>query len=84
MLGVFGYDGSWDEARDKGFDEGYETGRDRAFDEVLEMIDLTPMVVTPESRKECSDKMLDFDDNGPLCVMMYMNYLHAQINSMKE
>ena len=79
-----GYDESWDEARDKGFDEGFEMGRDRAFDDVLEMVDRTGFVVTPESRKECSDKMLDFDDNDPMCVMIYMNYLAAQINSMKE
>ena len=70
-----GYDEAWDEARDKGFDEGFEMVRDNS---------LTPWVMTPESRDECGSMIESFHDNGHMCAMMLMNYLAAQIESMKE
>ena len=79
-----GYDEAWDEARDKGFDEGFEMGREKAYEDVLEMIDTTPWVMTPESRDECGSMIESFHDNGHMCAMMLMNYLAAQIESMKE
>ena len=48
------------------------------------MIDTTPWVMTPESRDECGSMIESFHDNGHMCAMMLMNYLAAQIESMKE
>ncbi len=79
-----GYDESWDEARDKGFDEGYATGYQQALDNVMEVVDRTGFVMTPESEDECSSMIESFQDNGPLCVMIYMNFLAARIKEMEE
>ena len=79
-----GYDEAWDEARGQGHDEGYAMGYQRALEDILEMIDETKYVMTPETREECTSMIESFKDNGPLAVMIYMNYLYNQIKSLEE
>ena len=79
-----GYDEAWDEARGQGHDEGYAMGYQRALEDILEMVDETKYVATPETREECTDLLKAFQENGPLSVMLYMNYLYNQIKSLEE
>ena len=79
-----GYDEAWDEARNQGWDEGFADGAQNIIDQILEMVDETRYVMTPESREECTSMIESFKDNGPLSVMLYMNYLYNQIKSLEE
>ena len=79
-----GYDEAWDEARNQGHDEGVAWGRNDTLDQMDEMVDYTAWVMTPETKEECTSMIESFKDNGPMCVMLYMNYLHAQIKSLEE
>lgn len=79
-----GYDEAWDEALDKGHDDGYQHGYQQALDNVMEMVNRTGWVMTPESREECTSMIESFQDNGLMSVMLYMNYLAAQIKSLEE
>ena len=79
-----GYDEAWDEARGQSHDEGYAMGYQRALEDILEMVDETKYVMTPESREECTSMIESFKDNGPLSVMLYMNYIYNQIKSLEE
>ena len=79
-----GYDEAWDEARGQGYDEGRSLGYQAALDDILEMVDSVNYVVVPESREECTSMIESFKDNGPLAVMIYMNYLYNQIKSLEE
>lgn len=75
------YDEAWDEARDKGFDEGFEAGRQAAFDSVMEMVDVSGIVFTPENKAQVSNLI---ENGGQMLVLSaYMNYLADQIESMK-
>ena len=79
-----GYDEAWDEARNKGYDEGFEDGAQDIIDKILEMVDETGYVMVPETREECTSMIESFKNNGPLAVMIYMNYLYNQIKSLEE
>ena len=75
-----GYDEAWDEARDKGFDEGYIAGIQYTIERLLEdYVDETNFVVTPVSHPELQDMLKDHYTNGPMCVMLYMNWLTSRL-----
>ena len=48
------------------------------------MVDSVNYVIVPESREECTSMIESFKNNGPLAVMIYMNYLYNQIKSLEE
>ena len=79
-----GYDEAWDESRNQGHDEGYAIGYQRALEDILEMVEETKYVMTPESREECTSMLKSFQENGIMSVMLYMNYLYNQIKSLEE
>ena len=79
-----GYDEAWDEARNQGHDEGYAMGYQRALEDILEMVDSVNYVAVPETREECTELLKSFQENGPLSVMLYVNYLYNQIKSLEE
>ena len=79
------YDAVWDEARDKGFDEGFDEGFNAALDGILlDYVHKNNLAATPQSLPDLQEMLDLHQNNGALCVMFTMNYLHWRIEEMKS